>query len=342
MAASEMPGSGSGNAAAARLPAQAVRDRRGASSTAESGGSGKRASGRGGRGLIRTVRAKGWPYLFVLPAVVALAAIFVYPLVQVVRYSFYAGSVGALTYVGTVNYQNLWQDPVFVHSLLDNLKLLATVPVMTVLALVIALIINSQVRAWQQYRAIVFLPYILPATAIGLTFGYLLSGNGILNTFLRDWGLGALAPDWLGSGSLVVTTIGMVIIWQQLGFGVVVFAAALLGVPGELIEAAKMDGAGWWQIQRSILVPYIRRVIEFFVILEAITILSSIFTYVYVLTQGGPGNASSVMEFYIFQNGFENGAIGVASAAAVVLLALASILIFFYLRLRLRSEGTRK
>lgn len=338
----EMPGSGSGDAAAARLPGPAVRDRRSAPSTAESGGRGRRTGGRSGRGLIRAVRAKGWPYLFVLPAVVAIAAIFVYPLIEVVRYSFYAGSVGSLTYIGTVNYQNLWQDPVFVQSLFDNLKLLATVPVMTVLALMIALIINSQVRGWRQYRAIVFLPYILPATAIGLTFGYLLQQNGVLNTFLRDGGLGALAPDWLGSGSFVVATIGLVIIWQQLGFGVVVFAAALLGVPNELIEAAKMDGAGWWRIQRSILVPYIRRVIEFFVVLEAITILSSIFTYVYVLTQGGPGNASSVMEYYIFQNGFENGSIGIASAAAVVLLALASILIFFYLRLRSRSEGAGK
>jgi ABC-type sugar transport system permease subunit len=334
-----MPGGGN---AAARLPAQAVLDRQSGPSTAERGGWGRRPTGRSRRGLIRAVRDKGWSYLFVLPAVVALAAIFVYPLIQVVRYSFYSGSVGSLTYVGAANYLNLWQDPVFVRSLLDNLRLLATVPVMTVLGLVIALIINAQVRGWRQYRAIVFLPYVLPATAIGLTFGYLLERNGILNTFLRDWGLGALGPDWLGSGSVVVTTIGLVIIWQQLGFGVVVFAAALLGVPNELIEAAKMDGAGWWHIQRSILIPYIRRVIEFFVILEAITILSSIFTYVYVLTKGGPGNSSSVVEYYIFQNGFENGAIGVASAAAVVLLVLASVLIFFYLRLRSRSEGAGK
>jgi ABC-type sugar transport system permease subunit len=283
-----------------------------------------------------------WPYAFLLPAVLALLFAFGYPLFEVIRTSFYSGSIGNLTYVGTQNYQGLFQDPVFVDSVLNNLKLLATVPVMAALALAIALLLNTQLRGWRQYRAITFLPYILPATAIGLTFGYLLSQSGILNTFLRQWHLGWLAQDWLGSSSFVVSTIGSVIIWQQLGFGIVVFSAALLSVPQETVEAARMDGANGWQIQWSILVPQIKRVIEFFLVLEAITILSAIFTYVYVLTKGGPGNTSSVMEYYIFQTGFANGAIGVASAAAVVLLALAAVLIFFYLRLRARSEDVAR
>lgn len=278
-----------------------------------------------------------WPYGFVLPAVLALAAAFLYPLVAVIRFSFYSGSLGNLVYVGTANYEGIWQDPVFIGSLLNNIKLLGTVPIMTVLALIIALILNAQLRGWRQYRAIVFLPYILPATAIGLTFSFLLQENGVLNTQLRSWHLGALAQDWLGSATHVVPTIGSVIIWQQLGFGVVVFAAALLAVPQELIEAARIDGATGWQIQWSILLPQIRRVIEFFVIVEAITVLSAIFTYVYVLTKGGPADSSSVMEYYIFDNGFDNGAIGVASAAVVVLLLLASVLIVIYLRLRARA-----
>jgi ABC-type sugar transport system permease subunit len=231
----------------------------------------------------------------------------------------------------------LWEDPVFVHSVLNNLKLLLSVPIMTALALVIALILNGQIHGWRQYRAIVFFPYILPATAIGLVFSYLLEQSGVLNTLLRSAHLDILALDWLGSANNVVPTIGGVIIWQQLGFGVVLFAAALLAVPQELIDAARIDGASNWQVQRFILLPYIRRVIEFFMVLEAITVLSSIFAYVFVLTKGGPAKASSVIEYYIFENGFNNGAIGVASAAVVILLLFVSVLILTYLQLRRTS-----
>jgi ABC-type sugar transport system permease subunit len=109
-------------------------------------------------------------------------------------------------------------------------------------------------------------------------------------------------------------------------------------VPQELVEAARIDGASGWQVQWMILLPCIRRVIEFFMVLEAITVLSSIFAYVFVLTKGGPANASSVVEYYVFQNGFDNGAIGVASAAVVVLLLFVSVLIVFYLQLRRSSS----
>jgi ABC-type sugar transport system permease subunit len=284
----------------------------------------------------RRRRRQVWPYLFVAPAVGAIGLVFVYPLVEVVRYSFYAGSTDTMTYVGTANYENVVKDPVFRHSLLNNLKLLLTVPVMTALALLIAVTLNDRIRGWRQYQAVVFLPYVLPATAIGLTFSYLLQRNGVLNTLLRDVGLGALAPDWLGSASWVVPAIGGVVIWQQLGFGVVVFTAALLALPAEVTEAARIDGANWWQIQRRIHIPQIRRIVEFFVVLEAITVLSQVFNYVYVLTGGGPGNASSVMEFYIWKNGFSLGSVGTASTVSVMLLALASVLIGVYMRLRTR------
>jgi ABC-type sugar transport system permease subunit len=287
-------------------------------------------------------RGQGWPYLFVVPAVLTIISAFAYPLVEVIRFSLYSGDLGNLVYVGTANYDALWQDPVFIQSVLNNLKLLTTVPIMTVLALAIALTLNAQVLGWRQHRAIVFLPYILPATAIGLVFSYLLEQNGVLNTQLRAWHLGALARDWLGSSANVVPTIGGVIIWQQLGFGVVVFVAALLAVPHELVEAARIDGASGWQIQRAILIPYIRRVIEFFMVVQAITVLSAIFTYVFVLTKGGPAEASSVMEYYIFENGFENGAIGIASAAVVILLLIACVLIAAYLRLRARAAETER
>jgi ABC-type sugar transport system permease subunit len=278
-----------------------------------------------------------WPYGYVLPVLVALGLVFGYSFVEVVRYSFYAGSVGQLTYVGTSNYKELFADPQFTHSMFNNFKLLATVPIVTAASLMLALIINTTFRGVRQYRAIVFLPYILPATAMGLSFSYLLQGNGVIDSLLHSLHLSFLIHDWLGSPSWVIFSIGGVIVWQQFGFGVVVFSAALLSVPGETVEAARIDGASWWVVQRRILIPQIRRIIEFFVILQAIIVLSSVFTYVYVLTGGGPAYSSSVMEFFIYQNGFENGSIGIASAAAVVLLLIASVFIAFYIWVRVRA-----
>ena len=278
-----------------------------------------------------------WPYGFATPALAAIGFAFIYPLVQVIRYSFYTGSVSQMVYVGTANYSFVFQDPVFRTSLFNNLKLLATVPVMTGLALLIALLLNDRIRGWRLYRAVVFLPFILPAAAVGITFSFLLERNGGLNRLLSDLGLGVLTQDWLGSTHLAIGSIGGVIIWQQLGFGVVVFSAALLAVPGETVEAAQIDGASWWTIQRRIVIPQIRGIIEFFLTLEAIVVLSQVFTYVYVLTAGGPANSSSVLEYYIWVNGFSQGSTGIASAVAVIMLGMASILIVIYMRLHTRN-----
>lgn len=275
-----------------------------------------------------------WPLLFVLPTIAALGFGFVYPLVTVIRNSFYAGTFYELDFVGLDNFKFLVTDDVFITSLTNNLKLLLTVPVMTVLALVVALMLNEGVRAAKFFQTSIFIPYILPAVGIGLAFSVFLQFNGGLNQTLRALGLDSLAHDWLGSPQLAIWSVGGVVIWQQLGFGVIIFLAALLALPSEVTEAARIDGASWWQIQTRIHIPQIRGTMEFFIVTEAITVLSWVFAYVYVLTFGGPGNASSVMEYYIWKNGFAQGSVGLANAAAVVVLILAGILITLYLRIR--------
>ena len=279
-----------------------------------------------------------WPYVFVAPAAVALGFGFVFPLVSVVRNSLYAGTFYQLQYVGLGNFRELAQDGVFIHSLTNNLRLMLTVPVMTVLALLIALVLHDAPRGWRLHRGAVFLPYILPAAGIGLAFSALLQFNGAFNQAVRALGLGFLAHDWLGSTSLSIWSVAGVVVWQQLGFGVVVFLAAVLSLSNEVVEAARLDGASWWQLQTRVQIPQLRGTIEFFVVTEAITVLSWVFTYVYVVTGGGPANSSSVMEFYIWRNGFAQGSVGLANAAAVVVLVLAAVLIAVYLRLR-RDPG---
>jgi ABC-type sugar transport system permease subunit len=280
-----------------------------------------------------------WPYLYALPAVAAMAFAFGFPLVQVVRDSFYAGNFDSPIWVGLDNYKGVVDDPAFRQSLTNNLKLLVAVPVMLVLGLAIALVLNDRIRGMRQYQAIVFLPYVLPATAIGLSFSFLLQQNGVLNTVLRDAHLGFLAQDWLGNSHLAIGSVGGLVVWQQLGFCVVVFTAALLALPPETSEAARIDGAGWWALQLRVLVPQIRPIIELLAVIQLITVLSWVFNYVYILTAGGPGYSSSVMELYIWRS-FSTGANGTAASVAVMLLGMATVLIGLSLWVRRRVETT--
>jgi ABC-type sugar transport system permease subunit len=268
-----------------------------------------------------------------------MAFAFGFPLVQVIRDSFYAGSFSAPIWVGLDNYKGVVDDPAFRQSLLNNVKLMAAVPVMLGLGVVIALVLNDRIRGMRQYQAIVFLPYILPATAIGLCFSFLLQQNGVLNTAVRNAGLGFLAHDWLGNSHLAIGSVGGLVVWQQLGFCVVVLTAALLALPPETSEAARIDGAGWWALQRRVLVPQIRPIIELLAVIQVITVLSWVFNYVYILTSGGPGYSSSVMELYIWRS-FSSGANGTAASVAVMLLGMASVLIGLSLWVRRRAGVT--
>jgi ABC-type sugar transport system permease subunit len=292
-----------------------------------------------GRAAARALRRRArrrqrWPYLYMVPALLLVTGVFLYPLAEVVRMSLYATGNGPSIWVGLENYRSIFSDPIFLKSVGNNLKLLLVVPCVTVAALAIAMALYRQIRGWRAYRTLVFVPYVLPASVMGLVFSYLLSGRGVLNQTLRSIGLGPLALNWLGDPDVVLFTIAGTVIWGQLGFGVMVFTAGLLAVPAETVEAARLDGASWRRIRLSILLPQIRRPIELFVVIECITMISFVFAYVLVLTGGGPANASSVVDFYIYTSGFQQGTLGIAAAASVVLLGMASVVIALYLKLR--------
>ena len=273
--------------------------------------------------------------------VLIILLVFIYPLIAVIRNSFYSGSISNLSFIGTANYVNLLRDEVFVHAILNNIKLLLTVPITTAISLSAALILYENIRGWRLYRVILFLPYIIPAAVVGLSFSYLLQGNGILNTALRNLHLNFAALDWIGSTTLSIYSIGAVIIWSQFGFGVVVLTASLLSLPTEVSEAALVDGATRWQRQRFVIIPQIKETVQFLMVLQAITALAWVFPYIYTITKGGPANSSMVMDLYIWQYGFSLGAVGMASAAAVYLLLLSGVLIFIYSRMRKRQSDIR-
>jgi ABC-type sugar transport system permease subunit len=235
------------------------------------------------------------PWLFAAPLIAFVGFVFLYPLVAVVRYSFQQVGSGYIPseFVGTRNYDYIYDDSLFWSALLNNAQLLLCVPVLIVLAAIVAALLFDRVRGWRAYRTLLFVPYIISIPVVGIVFGYVFQLNGLLNTALRA----------------------------------VVFLARLMSVNEEMFESARVDGAGWWQTFRHVTLPQLVPAIVFFGIVETITMLSWVFAYIYVMTSGGPGNSTVVSEWYIFQQVFSNGAIGIGSAAAVTLLAFVSVLI---------------
>ena len=277
------------------------------------------------------------PWLYLAPTLVVLALVFAYPVVRLLAMSLERTTGGIKIFAGLANYRTLLRDAVFVQAVRNNLTLLICVPIMIVVALVLAVFLFERIRGWELYRTTLFLPYLLPITVVGLIFSYVFQLSGVLNDLLKLIGLEWLALDWLGSTRLALPTVMFVIIWKEVGFGVVLFLARLMSVEEELFDAAKIDGANWWQLQRHITVPQLSTVIEFFTVVSVITMLSWVFSYIFVMTAGGPGKATMVIELYIYLMGFRYNQMSLAAAVSVLLLFVTGVFIFLELRVRERA-----
>lgn len=298
-----------------------------------------RALGPRAAGTRSRVSRSGAPGLraavWIAPAALVILFVFGYSTITLIVQSFrYQGA-----WTGLENFRLVVTDPLFRTALWHNVLLLGTVPVLIGLALLIAVTLFETRRGMRFYRAAVFLPYVLPIPVIGVVFGQLLQLNGALNTLLRDAGLGVLALDWLGNPRLALWTMAGVIIWKEIGFGVVLFLARILALPRDVFEAARVDGAGFWRTHWSITLPQLGSIILFYAVTEAIVMVSWVFNYVYVMTngQGGPGNATVVTELYIYRTAFQNQAPELAAAAAVLLFCATLVLVAAFFRIQRRS-----
>jgi ABC-type sugar transport system permease subunit len=267
---------------------------------------------------------------------VLVAAIFAYPIVSLVKYS--VENVGTsqyvpTTYAGLANFRYIFGDSLFITAIENNLTLFLCVPIMVVLSVILAALLFDRPRGWKIYRTLLFLPYILSIPVVGVVFSYLFTYNGSANETLRGLGLGFMAKDWLGSTTWALPTIMFVIVWKELGFGVIICLARLMSVNEEYFEAARVDGARWWRRLRHITLPQLVPAIAFYAVVELINMLSWVFAYIYVMTLGGPENSTVVSEYYIYEQVFQNNVIGIGAAAGVVLLGVVGILILVRLRM---------
>lgn len=280
------------------------------------------------------------PYFFLLPALIIVCFIFFFPVIRVIYDSFFSTNGSRRSFVGIENYVWIIKDKLFWQCVINNLKLFLTVPVLVLLSLFLSIVLFYKIPGWRIYRTLLLVPYVLSVVVVGILFDYILRDNGLVNEFLKDIGLGSLIQTWLGQKSTALYTIMIVVIWKELGFGIILFLARLLSVEPSVLEAARIDGANPFITSVRILLPELKSVLSFYIILCLINMLSWMFNYIYIMTRGGPQNSTYILEFYIYMMGIKYHQYGISSVLAVVLLffALLLVLIQYVVRTRLKAD----
>jgi len=310
---------------------------------------GRRPARRNARRGVRRPGRRGYS-LYLLPGLVLSCVVIVVPVIANVGLSFTSWpGVGNPEWIGTRNYQRLFQDEDFWASFRHTAAIvLAMAIVPTVLGLVLAAVLFDYVakrfssRSATLFRSALYVPQVLPVAVSGIVWSWLLLPDGAVNTLAKDIGLGGLARDWLGDPNSALPSVLGIMVWIQLGYPVVMFMAGLQRVNPELYEAAEMDGAGWWQRFRRITIHQVRP--ELYVVLATTTIAAlKTFAQVFVLTRGGPGNATLVPSYFAYRSFFENADVGYGSAISSIMVVLILVVGAVFVRLQTRAdqEGRR-
>ena len=262
--------------------------------------------------MIRTGRLTPWLYL--TPMVLLLLAVFGYPIVTMFDFSLKRVRGADGPFIGLENYRMVLSDPLFATSAVHSALLLLAVPILVAGSLLLAAVLHDRAPGWRIYRTVLFVPYVLAVPIVATVFSNLLQLNGALNTGLRSAGLDAVALDWIGSPAIVLWTLMGIIVWREIGFGIILFSARMAALSEEVEEAARIDGAGWWTRLWRVTIPQLKGVIEFYALISVITMLSAVFAYVYATTKGGPGDASQVIELFIYNQGIRGSLPGIGGA----------------------------
>lgn len=276
-------------------------------------------------------------YLFLAPDLVGTLLFAVAPVFAALGLGFFAWDVlTAPRFVGLANYQTLANDEVFREVLRNTtVFVLGSVPVRTILALLLAIALNQGIRGVAIFRGAFFLPTITSAVAAAVVWRWIYEPNfGLLNSALYALGV-AHPPNWLSSPIWAMPALIILSVWQGIGFQMVIFLAGLQAIPAHLYEAAAIDGANAWTRFRHITLPLISPT-TFFVVVISIIGSYQVFDQAFILTEGGPGYATTTLVTYIYTYAFQFFKMGYASAIAWILflIVLTLTLIQFALQRR--------
>lgn len=277
-------------------------------------------------------------YSFVLPALLLYLVIELFPVLYNIYMSLQKwNGFGDPVFVGLDNYFNIFTNEIFIDALWHNaIFLFVALIIMLPFSFFVALILDSGIPGANLFRGLYFLPVITPMVIIGLVWSRIYSPRGgVLNQVLEIIGLGTYQTDWLGNPSTALAALLVVWVWRHFGYGVIMFFAGLIGIPGDIKDAAAIDGASPLQTVIYIVVPLMKSIIYIVAILFAIWALK-VFTLVFVMTYGGPFHATEVANTFMYNTVFQYYKLGSGSAVTTIILVV--LILFSVLRNRFQAN----
>jgi multiple sugar transport system permease protein len=283
--------------------------------------------------LLKTLRTKAPVYILIFPCVLILILMMVFPVIQTIRFSFSEVQLPSFktNFIGMGNFERIYSKDEMPRVLQNTLVwIIGTIVLRFVLGFWAALVFNVKAKGSVALRIICMLPWTVPSIVSANIWRWIFqSDTGLLNGFLKANGMTALAHNWLGDSKTAELAVLTAYSWAGFPFVMLMLLAGMQGIPQELYEAGKIDGANQWQLFRYITIPSLKSIILIVLLLETISGFNS-FDMIMAMTGGGPGGATEILGLFIYRTGFNNFDFGGASAISVTLLAIASCFFIFY------------
>jgi putative chitobiose transport system permease protein len=249
------------------------------------------------------------PYLFLLPALVVLGLTVFYPALQAFYLSFTRYEYDLTQppiWIGLKNFRRLWVDPVFWRTFWNTLLYLAgVVPILVTVPLGLAILVNQKLRGIRWFRVAYYTPVVISMVVAGIAWKWLYADHGLLNQGLKVLGISGDGIPWLTSPAWAIFSVMVVTIWKGLGYYMVIYLAGLQAIPADLYEAAAIDGSDGLKKHWDITVPLMKPYLLLVAVISAIS-ATKVFEEVYIMTQGGPRNASKTLVYYLYEQAFQD------------------------------------
>lgn len=283
--------------------------------------------------FFTNIQKNKFSYILITPNMIFFIIFLVIPFFWTIILSFQKGTIlEPKIFVGFENYRELFNNPIFLKSILNTLKyVLIIIPLVFIYSMAVALLLNSVKKFQHWFRALLFIPMLVSTVVTALIFQvFLYPDSGQLSIVLNFFHIPRI--NWFGDEGIILFTIVIIELWRGAPFYIVTFLAGLQGVPKELIEASYLDGANYSQTLFKIVFPNMKPILTFCLIMATIWNLQ-IFDSIYVLTKGGPNYATTTMVWYIYENIFHYSKVGNGATMGVVLILFTAVLTFINLRL---------